>query len=160
MFFEAMHVIHVAAVILWIGGLGFITIVMLPMVIKMPDALQKVLLFGRIEHKFAPLARVYNAVTGITGFIMMFSMGWQKMLLTREGHTLLFMLAVWVFWFVMLFGLEPLIIRKMLDKLAKSGEKTEIETIFTRMNKLHVILLILSLLASAAGIMFAHGYVI
>ncbi|MFZ3071778.1 MAG: hypothetical protein WA162_00850 [Thermodesulfobacteriota bacterium] len=160
MLFSMMHVIHLIAVILWIGGLGFITILVLPLIIKMPDPLQKVLFFQRIEHKFAPMARVYNAITGITGFTMMFMTGAQSVLFTRAGLPLLFMSGVWVFWAIMLFGLEPIIIRRMLDNMAKGGKKMEIEAVFSRMNRLHLALLALSLAAVAAGAAFAHGFFI
>ena len=155
-----MHLIHLLTVILWIGGLGFITILVLPLIIKMPDPLQKVLFFQRIEHKFAPMARVYTVITGITGFIMMFMTGAEGMLFTRQGFPLLFMLGVWVFWAIMLFGLEPIIIRRMLDNMASGGTKLEIETVFSRMNRLHFALLALSLAAASAGAAFAHGFFI
>src|SRR3990170_6587833 len=157
MFFPLMHVLHLITVILWIGGLGFITILVLPLIIKMPDPLQKVLFFQRIERKFAPMARVYNAITGITGLIMMFMTGAEKLLFTRAGLPLLLMLAVWAFWAIMLFGLEPIIIRRMLDNMAKGGNKMEIETVFSRMNRLHVALLALSLAAAAAPPAFCPG---
>lgn len=158
MLFKAMHIIHLLTVIVWIGGLAFITILLLPMVIRMQDALQKVLLFQRIEHRFAPMARVFNLVVGITGVAMVKLAGWQGLYFTRQGLPLLFMTVVWVLWFVMLFGLEPLIVRKMLDKMAKGGGKLEIETIFARLNRMHIILLIISLAASGAGVIFAHNY--
>ena len=158
MLFSLMHYLHLIFVILWIGGLGFITIVVLPMIVKMQDPLQKVLFFQRIEHKFAPLAKLYNAIVGITGFVMLYMSGWHSIIFTAQGISLLFMVAVWVFWAVMLFGLEPLVVRKMIDNLARSGEKMEIETIFNRMNRLHWVLLIVSLLASISGVAFGHGY--
>ncbi len=158
MLFSLMHYLHVIFVILWIGGLGFITIVALPMIVKMQDPLQKVLSFQRMEHRFAPLAKLYNAIVGLTGFAMLYMSGWQSLVFTRQGLSLLFMVLVWVFWAVMLFGLEPLVVRKMIDKMAKSGEKMEIETIFNRMNRLHWVLLIVSLLASISGVAFGHGY--
>ncbi len=158
MLFSLMHILHILTVILWVGGLGFITILVLPMIVKMPDALQKALLFQRIEHRFAPLARIYTAVVGITGFAMFFMLGLTDVVFTREGIFLLIMIVIWVFWVIMLFGLEPLIVKKLIDSMAKSGEKLEIETVFNRMNKLHWVLLSLSLAASASGAIFAHSF--
>jgi uncharacterized membrane protein len=156
MLFPIFHIVHVLAVIAWIGGLAFITVLILPMIVKMPEPLQKVLFFQRIEHRFAPLARVYNAVVGVTGFSMVALSG--QPVEVYKNPFFIFMTAVWVLWFMMLFGLEPIIIRRMLDRLSKSGEKMEIETVFGRMNRLHTALLIVSLLASAAGVVFAHAY--
>lgn len=159
MILSLMHIIHLLVVILWIGGLGFITILMLPMIIRMEDPLQKVLLFNRIEHKFAPLARVYNVIVGVSGFVMLYITGAYKGIFTTGGLPLLFMIAVWVFWAVMLFVLEPIVVRKMIERMQRSGEAMEIETIFSRMNRLHIVLLILSLLAATAGAVFTHGFI-
>ena len=154
-----MHIIHLLTVIIWIGGLSFITIIVIPMLISWDDPLQKVLTFQRIEHRFAPVARIYNIITGVTGFVMLYLTGWYKLYHTAKGLPLLIMTIIWLVWFVMLFGLEPLIVKKMLDRMIKSGVKMEIEAVFSRMNKMHWVLLLLSLVASTAGIIFAHGYV-
>src|SRR3990170_1627912 len=127
MLFYLMHIIHVLTVILWIGGLGFVTMMVFPVIFATPDALQKVLTFQRIEHRFAKVARAYNLVTGATGFAMVFQMGWHTVYLTKAGLPLLVMTIIWVFWFVMLFGLEPIIIRKMLERMAKEREKMDID---------------------------------
>lgn len=157
MLFVIMHIIHLLTVILWIGGLAFVTMIVLPMAIKTPDALQKVLLFQRVEHRFARIARFYNLATGVTGFAMIFMTGWYQTLFTRGGIPLTVMTLVWVFWFVMLFGLEPIIIRRMLDNMAKGGAKLEIDAIFIRLNRLHYFMVAISLVASAAGALLAHG---
>ncbi len=157
MLFYLMHIIHVLTVILWIGGLAFVTVIVLPMAIKTPDALQKVLLFQRIEHRFASLARIYNVVTGASGFVMLFTTGWYRMLFTKSGIPLTFMTLVWVFWFVMLFGLEPIIIRKMLAQMAAGGAKLDIDAIFKRLNIMHWGMVAISLAAATAGVLVAHG---
>ena len=159
MLFTLIHIIHLITVIIWIGGLSFITIIVIPMLISWDDPLQKVLTFQRIEHRFAPVARIYNIITGVTGFVMVYLTGWYKLYHTAKGLPLLIMTIIWLVWFVMLFGLEPLIVKKMLDRMVKSGVKMEIEAVFSRMNKMHWVLLLLSLVASTAGIIFAHGYV-
>ena len=159
MLFTLIHIIHLITVIIWIGGLSFITIIVIPMLISWDDPLQKALTFQSIEHRFAPVARVYNVITGVTGFVMVYLTGWHKLYLTSKGLPLLIMTLIWLVWFVMLFGLEPLIVKKMLDRMVKSGVKMEIEAVFARMNIMHWVLLILSLIGSTAGIIFAHGYV-
>ena len=149
--FILMHIVHLLTVILWIGGLAFVTIIMLPITLGTKDSLQKVLSFQRVEHRFAKLARIYNIVTGVSGFAMLFIMDWHKLLFTTQGIALTFMTVVWVFWFVMLFGLEPLIIRKMLEKM-------DIDGVFRKMFFLHWVLMAVSFAAAAAGALHAHGY--
>ena len=119
------------------------------------------LLFQRIEHRFAPLARYYTAIVGASGFVMFYLMDLSGVVFEEEGRFLLFMIIIWGFWVVMLFGLEPLIIKKMLDSMARQGEadgkKLDIEDVFNKMNKLHWVLLTLSLSAATSGAIFAHG---
>lgn len=157
MLFFTMHLVHVLTVILWIGGLAFVTGIVLPMAIKTTDPLQKVLTFQRIEHRFAPLAKVYNVIVGISGFVMVWQTGWYELYFRSGGWALTFMTAVWVFWFVMLFGLEPIVIKKMLDRMAREGAAMDIDGIFRRVNKLHWVMVAISLAASAAGVVVAHG---
>ncbi|MFQ5428495.1 MAG: hypothetical protein ACE5EZ_05880 [Thermodesulfobacteriota bacterium] len=156
-FYNLMHVVHLIAVILWIGGLAFITTMIFPIIIKTADPLGKVLLFRKIEHRFARTARVYNIITGASGLIMLLYMGWQDALYTRHGLSLLVMILIWVFWFIMLFGLEPLVIRKMLERMMEKDTDLDIDAVFGRMNKMHWILLVVSLIAVASGACFAHS---
>ena len=157
MLFLLMHIVHILTVILWIGGLAFVTGIVLPMVIKTPDALQKVLTFQRIEHRFAPLAKAYNIVVGITVFIMVWQTGWYELYFTKDGWALTFMTAVWLFWFIMLVGLEPIVIRKMLDRMAREGATMDIDGIFKKVKTLHWFMVAISLAAAAAGAIAAHG---
>lgn len=156
MTFLIMHIIHLLTVIVWIGGLAFVTFIIFPVIFKTPDPLQKVLTFQRIEHRFARLARYFVVITGASGFIMLFTTGWYSALFTRPGIPLTFMSLVWVFWMVMLFGVEPLVIRKMLENMAKHGDEMTIDSIFKRVNRMHWLLLFISLLAAVAGVLTAH----
>ncbi len=155
MLFYLMHIIHLLTVILWIGGLAFVTYIVLPMAIKTPDALQKVLLFQRIEHRFAKVARIYNVITGASGFVMIIMTGWYRMLFTRAGIPLTVMTMIWVFWFVMLWGLEPLVIKKMLTNMLKDPNM-DIDGIFKRLNTMHWFMVVVSLVAATAGVFVAH----
>jgi uncharacterized membrane protein len=165
MLFSIMHIIHLLAVVLWIGGLAFVTAIILPMILRNPDALGKVLLFRGVERRFAKWAKALNLVTGMSGFMMIFIMvgnnvAGGRAMLTRPGLPLSIMALIWLFWFVMLFGLEPIIIKKMLDKMARDAEGgggLEIDAVFRRMRGMHWVLLLLSLVAIASGAIFAHG---
>ncbi len=153
-----MLIVHVLTVIIWIGGLAFVTMLIFPSMYRMTETLQKVLFFQRIEHRFAPLARIYAAITGLSGFGMLFYSGRHSLLFTRAGLFLTIMIIIWVLWVVMLFGLEPIIIRKMLDRMMKGDKKLDVDAVFKRMNLMHWILLAVSLTAAGSGIMFARGY--
>jgi uncharacterized membrane protein len=160
MLFSITHIIHLMAVVLWIGSLAFVTAIVLPMILNNPDALGKVLLFRGIERRFARAAKALNLITGASGFVMVFIMGWQRVMLTKPGIPLLIMTLIWGFWFVLLFGLEPIIIKRMLDKMARDAKEhggLEIDAVFRRMQSMHWFLLLLSFAAIASGAVFVHG---
>jgi uncharacterized membrane protein len=50
--------IHVAGVVFWIGGVAFVTTVLLPGVRRMKDPQDRVSFFEQVEGKFAWQARV------------------------------------------------------------------------------------------------------
>lgn len=156
MAFLAAHIIHLIFIVIWIGGLAFITINVFPALIKTPDPLEKAIQFQRIEHKFAPLARIYMVIVGLSGFYMTYSMGWQGLLFTKAGLPLTIMVVVWVFWFIMLFGLEPLVIKKMLQRMKNNDPDLDIDKIFIKMNKMHWVLLAVSLFTVIMGAVFSH----
>ena len=160
MLFSITHIIHLFSVVLWIGSLAFVTAVVLPMILNNPDALGKVLLFRGIERRFARAAKALNLITGLSGFVMVFIMGWHRVIFTRPGIPLLIMTLIWLFWFVMLFALEPIIIKRMLDRMARNAKEhggLEIDAVFRRMQSMHWFLLLLSLVAVASGAVFVHG---
>ena len=45
--------VHVAGVVLWIGGVGFVTTVLLPAVRRMKRPEERVAFFEAVERKFA-----------------------------------------------------------------------------------------------------------
>lgn len=154
MLFTISLMIHVIFVVLWMGGVGFVTIVLFPMIARTHQPLEKVLLFQRIEHRYAKLARLYAIIVGATGFVNLYYMGGLKLLFTGYGWGITVMFLVWIMWMVLLFGLEPIVIRRIL-KEAQIGNM-DIDTIFKRMNIFHWVLLSLSLLAIIGGISFGH----
>jgi len=86
MLFSILHLIHVLTVIIWIGGLAFITMLVLPMIIGMPDALQKVLK-GRtsiiIAHRLSTIQNVNRILVMHKGHLV--EEGTHRELLARGG---------------------------------------------------------------------------
>ena len=48
------------------------------------------------------------------------------------------------------------LIKKMLENMAKNGDEMTIDSVFKRVNRMHWVLLFVSLLASIAGVLTAH----
>jgi uncharacterized membrane protein len=144
---------HVLAVVIWIGGVAFITTVLLPALKKMLDGEQRISLFEQLEHKFSWQAKVTTLVTGLSGFYMLeFLDAWQRY---QEPNFwwLHLMTFVWLVFTVVLFILEPLFLHRwFLEQAKKDSDKT-----FNKILRMHQILLSLSLLAVFGAVAGAHG---
>ena len=62
--------LHVLGVVLWIGGVAFVTWVLLPAVARMKTESERVAFFESVEARFATVARYATLLVGITGFWM------------------------------------------------------------------------------------------
>jgi uncharacterized membrane protein len=64
------RVVHVVCVVLWIGGVGMVTTVLLPTIRRSWPAERRFQAFHALEHRFARQARVTTALVGASGFYM------------------------------------------------------------------------------------------
>lgn len=148
------RVLHVIAVVLWIGGVSMVTTVIIPAVKKMKSKEEQMETFEKIEGRFALQAKITTLITGISGFYMVYVLdAWNRFLEPRYWwfHT---MVIVWVLFTIVLYILEPFILHKLFKKYANiNPEKT-----FNIMHKAHWILLILSLITIAGAVAGSHGF--
>ena len=148
------RVVHVIAVILWIGGVSMVTTVLIPAIKKMKSKEEQIKTFETIEGKFAIQAKVTTFLTGLSGFYMLYELNaWNRYFDHRFWwiHT---MTLVWVIFTLILFVLEPFILHRVFKKYAdKNPEKT-----FGIMHRLHWVLLIISLITTAGAVAGSHGW--
>ncbi len=146
--------LHIAAVVLWIGGVAFVTTVLIAALKRLPDENQRMQLFEQLEGRFAFQARITTLVTGFSGFYMLWFMdAWQRYL-TIQHWWLHAMTAIWLVFTLVLFVLEPLFLHRWFRQQASvNSERT-----FSIMHRLHSILLILSLLTVLGAALGSHGY--
>ena len=146
--------VHVLAVVFWIGGVAFITTVLLPALKKMTDQEQRMALFEQLEHKFAWHAKLATIATGISGYYMLdFLNAWQRYQ-DIQFWWLHLMTLVWFIFSLVLFVLEPLFLHRwFIEQAIKDSDKT-----FTRLQQMHSLLLSLSLLAVFGAVAGSHGY--
>lgn len=147
--------LHVVGVILWIGGVGFVTTVLLPATRRMKSEQERVAFFERIEGKFAWQARGTTLLVGITGFYI--TNGWG---LWDRFHSISFwwmhaMVLVWLVFSVMLFVAEPLFLHRWFIRSA--AEKPD--STFRLLERLHWVLLAISLVTAFGAVAGSHGHV-
>ena len=148
------RVLHVLGVVLWIGGVAMVTTVILPAVKRLASADDRIALFESIEHRFAWQARVTTLVTGLSGFYMIHRLNaWERFTLPSFWwmHT---MVLVWVLFTLMLFVLEPLVLRRLFLRQAAINP----QRVFAVMQFMHWVLLMLSLVTIAGAIAGSHGW--
>ncbi len=152
--FVFARVLHVLGVVLWIGGVAMVTTVLLPAVAQMKSATERVEFFERIERRFATQARYTTLLVGLSGFYMVHLLdAWNRFAEPRFWwmHA---MVLVWLMFTLMLFVLEPLVLQRQLKQRAqRHPEKT-----FALIQRMHWLLLSLSLIAVAGAVAGSHGW--
>jgi len=106
------RVLHVLGVVLWIGGVAMVTTVILPAVRRLKSAPERVDFFETIEHRFAWQARATTLLTGGTGFYLVHRLDAWSRFSSASFWWMHAMVFVWVLFTLMLFVLEPLVLRR------------------------------------------------
>ena len=152
-YFTIARVIHVLAVVLWIGGVAMVTTVILPAVKRMKSKEDKIDTFETIEGRFSLQAKITTIITAITGFYMMYELdAWHRYTELRYWW-IIAMTVVWVLFTLVLFVLEPFILHKLYKKYAaKDPDKT-----FAFIQRFHWVLLTISLITIAGTVAGSHG---
>ena len=113
------RVLHVIAVILWIGGVAMVTTVIIPAVRKLKSKEEQIKTFEEIEGRFALQAKVTTLITGLTGLYMLYVLdGWERYLDFRFWwiHA---MTLVWILFTLVLYVLEPFVLQSCLSDMPR-----------------------------------------
>ena len=154
--FVLARALHIVAVVMWIGGVAFVTTVLIPSLRTLDSDENRLQLFERLEGRFAWQAKVTTILTGLSGVWMLnYLQAWSRYL-DPQFWWLHLMTAIWFMFTLVLFVLEPLFLHKLFHRLAEKNS----DIAFQKLQIMHVILLSLSLLAIAAAMAGSHGLLI
>ena len=64
--FVFARALHIAAVVFWIGGVAFVTTVLIPALKKISDTNDRLELFEKLEGKFGFQAKITTLITGLS----------------------------------------------------------------------------------------------
>ena len=145
--------LHVLAIVVWIGGVAMVTSVILPAVRRMAKPNERIAFFESIERRFAFQARVSTLLAAVTGFYMVYRLElWDRFLDARYWwmHA---MVAVWAVFTLVLFVLEPLVLHRVFNERAQRDP----EGTFRLVERLHWVLLTLSLVTTLGAVVGVHG---
>lgn len=152
MLYPLLAAIHVLSILLWIGGVAFVTIIIFPLIQKMESSFEQVLMFQRIEHRFARHVRYYLAVSGITGLWMLYLSGSYRFLFSMRGLGVTIMIFAWVFYLLVL-TFEKRIFNKIFGKPSEFDSTR----VFRALGLFHWVILGISFAAVLAGVWQGHG---
>lgn len=144
--------VHVLAVVVWIGGVWFVTAVLLPAIRQKPvqawfDE------FDAIERRFAPQARIAALLALLSGLYMLYAYDLWARFTDGRFWWMHLMLGVWLLFAALLFVIEPLISRRGIRRRFTAAPQATL----ARMLWMHRVLLALSLLAIVAAIGGGRG---
>jgi uncharacterized membrane protein len=146
--------LHVLAVVLWIGGVGFVTTVLLPAVRRLKTPAERVVFFDAIERRFAWQARATTLLAGLTGFYMTTELDLWSRFQSVTYWWMHAMVAVWLLFTMMLFVAEPLVMHRWFEQRAMSDP----EATFALIERMHRILLAVSLITILGAVAGSHGW--
>src|SRR5690606_5933156 len=136
--FTLARVLHVVAIVMWIGGVGFVTTVLMPSIRRSALPEERLRGFHRAESRFAPQAAAWVLLAGASGLWMTWRADlWHRFADPRYWwmHA---MVAVWLAFALMLFLIEPLFLRERTHTSAHPARD------FIRMERAHRAALVLS----------------
>ncbi|MBS0511884.1 MAG: hypothetical protein JSR42_12030 [Proteobacteria bacterium] len=152
--FAIARALHLLAIVLWIGGVAFVTLVLLPACRGLPDNRQQLELFEALEHRFAAIARWSVLLAGLSGLWLTSRLdAWSRFTDPLQWWWMHGTVAVWTILAVMLYILEPLVLHRVFRARAQRDPVGTMALIL----RVHRILLAASLavvIGAAAG---SHG---
>jgi len=144
---------HVLGVVVWIGGVGFVTAVLLPGIRGIDDVDRRAELFERLEGRFAWVARGATLLVGASGFYMVEQYDLWDRFANIEFWWMHAMVAVWAIFTIMLFVAAPFFLhRRFARRLRERPDHT-----FALIQRAHWILFLLSALTIFGAVAGAHG---
>lgn len=155
--FVFARVLHVLGVVLWMGGVAMVTTVLLPTLARMQSATEAMVFFEQFKRRFAAQARFSTLFVGLTGFYMVYVLdAWHRFTQWQYWwmHT---MVLIWLLFSVMLFVMEPRGRRRQTNASVQTNVSAET---FVRIQRKHLVLLMLSLLTIAGAVAGSHGWLI
>lgn len=152
--FIIARVLHVLGVVLWIGGVAFVTTVLIPALRRIPDTAKRYELFETLEGRFSFQAKVTTAITGLSGLYMLYYMDAWSRYISLSFWWVHLMTLIWFIFTVVLFILEPLFLHRWFrEQAAENSEKS-----FMVLHTLHKVLLALSLISILGAVAGVRGF--
>ncbi len=146
--------IHILSIVIWIGGVGFVTTVLIPTIRRSAHEKQQLSIFHSIENRFSFIAKFAVLLAGLSGFYMIYILNAWDRFLKIQYFWMHAMVLLWLMFAFALFIIEPFLFKNH-GRIVKDYDsiinlrKTEI---------VHWIIFALSLTTIFVSVLGAHGF--
>jgi uncharacterized membrane protein len=150
---EIARAVHILAVVHWIGGVTFVTCIVLPAVSRLAEPARRLAVFEEIEGRFSFQAKFSVTLAGLSGAYMLYRLdAWDRFEDARFWwmHA---MVLIWAIFTFVLFVAEPLVLHRWFHRRTL----IDAEGTFAVIQTAHWVLLTLSLATVAGALLGAHG---
>ena len=152
--FALARAAHVLAIVLWIGGVGFVTTVLFPAIRRSSAPGERLAAFVRFEHAFAWQARISVALAGASGLYMTWRLDAWSRFAAAGFWWMHAMVCVWALFALMLFVIEPLFMHRRLEAAIRDGGS---DVLFDRLAWFHCVALALAVATVLGAVGGSHG---
>jgi uncharacterized membrane protein len=144
--------IHVLSIVHWMGGVAFVTLVVLPVARRAADPGQRLALFEAVEQRFAAQVKLSVLLAGASGFYMVERIdAWQRFVDPSQWW-LAAMVLLWLVFMAILFVVEPAIGSRLLESGRSDPDGT-----LCLLERAHWLLLAVSAVVAGAAVLGSHG---
>jgi len=147
------RLLHVLGVVLWIGGVAFVTLVLLPAASRHANPADGIEAFEQAERRFSLHAKLWTLLTGLSGFYIVWRFQLWPRFLDAGFWWMHAMVAIWLIFTLVLFVLEPLFLHDWFSSRASRDPHGTLRLV----SRLHRLLLMASLITVAAAVAGSHG---
>lgn len=143
--------LHLLAIVIWIGGVGFVTTVLLPSIRRHNPPEARLAAFLQVEEQFAWQARAAVLLAGASGIWMLNRLQLWSAFTLPSYWWLHAMVGIWSIFATLLFVIEPLYLHRHLAQTARPA------LAYQRLERLHRLLLGASLITVVGAAAGSHG---
>src|SRR5690606_22450968 len=113
--FVFARVLHVLAIVFWIGGVAMVTMVILPYLKSAEKvSLRRMVVFRSIEKRFSLPVKISVFITLLSGLYMMEALNYWNVFFEPENWWLQSMAWLWIVFAIILFVVEPFLLKRII----------------------------------------------
>jgi uncharacterized membrane protein len=146
--------IHIISIVIWIGGVGFVTAVLIPTIRRFAHEKQGLSIFHVIENRFAFIARFSVLLAGLSGLYMVYALNAWDRFTQIQYFWMHAMVLLWLMFAFALFIIEPFLFKNH-GRIVKDHDAN---INFRKTVIAHWIIFILSLATIFVSALGAHGF--